>query len=685
MKGNVNIFKTDAFSVKLAKNQSAVISCDKTTGLIKYGKKNDHADMLLFLFSNHPEHGGIVRGKARYITGKDVKPKSGDVNAINWLKKANPVENWLQVKRKCDLDKVVFGGYYIKVQTNALGTPIYWYHIEWGKVRKFIDGSYVICDDYKNYSLVKKTFLKPYTVGSVGTFIYEYKSYSPSTSKLSATYPKPEYEAGILDIDTDIRVGTFFNSIVKNNFSAGTIITIFNGETDPKKKQAIVEGIRGENEGEDEAGKTAVVFVNKDSKGTEITRVNANDLDKQYQEVNKRNLQKIVSAHNVPAGLFKIKLDSNALLGRDEIALYHELFINEYAKVEQVPFNDTLAYFYKISTGKVDEFEVEQIDLIGVEIPLDNQNIVNALTKDELRKIISSKFNLELADLSQSVIPSEGVQAANETLTNLTGRQFQNLMRIVNKHDKGIISREAAIMMLKSAFGLNDEQAALYIDTAKQEDDAADLEVKQSDQKEKLFFDLLAKYSHPVVDDEILEEYEVKNHNFKLSETFISDSEKNSILDQIKGNPFASVDDIAKQLNLDVEVVKESIQWLTDKSLIEANEGVGYTPTEKALDVNTDTSIEIYTEYTYELRPDAPTTNNGKKIISRDFCQRMVSLYGSKSNAISYDAIVKMKNDFGDNVWDFKGGFYTNGNTKLTTPWCRHFWKATVKSRKKTK
>lgn len=685
MKGNVNIFKTDAFSVKLAKNQSAVISCDKTTGLIKYGKKNDHADMLLFLFSNHPEHGGIVRGKARYITGKDVKPKSGDVNAVNWLKKANPLENWLQVKRKCDLDKVVFGGYYIKVQTNALGTPIYWYHVEWGKVRKFTDGSYVICDDYKNYSLAKKTFLKPYTVGSVGTFIYEYKSYSPSTSKMSATYPKPEYEAGILDIDTDIRVGTFFNSIVKNNFSAGTIITIFNGETDPKKKQAIVEGIRGENEGEDEAGKTAVVFVNKDSKGTEITRVNANDLDKQYQEVNKRNLQKIVSAHNVPAGLFKIKLDSNALLGRDEIALYHELFINEYAKVEQAPFNDTLAYFYKISTGKVDEFEVEQIDLIGVEIPLDNQNIVNALTKDELRKIISAKFNLELVDLSQAVIPSNGIQAANETLTNLTGRQFQNLMRIVNKHDKGIISREAAIMMLKSAFGLNDEQAALYIDTAKQEDDAADLEVKQSDQKEKLFFDLLAKYSHPVVDDEILEEYEVKNHNFKLSETFISDAEKNSILDQIKGNPFASADDIAKQLNLDVEVVKESIQWLTDKSLIEANEGVGYTPTEKALDVNTDTSIEIYTEYTYELRPDAPTTNNGKKIISRDFCQRMVSLYGSKSNAISYDAIVKMKNDFGDNVWDFKGGFYTNGNTKLTTPWCRHFWKATVKSRKKTK
>lgn len=682
MKGSINIFNTKAFEVKLAKNQSAQIVVDQTSGLIKYGKKNEFAEYLLFLFANHPEHGGIVRGKARYLTGRGVKPKSNNPNAIEWLKKANPMESWEQVKKKCDLDKVVYGGYYLKVQTNAAGVPLYWFHVDWGKVRKKTDGTYVICDNYKSFSTEDKVYLKPYSDGAIGTYIYEYKNYSPSINKIASTYPTPEYQSGILDIDTDVRVGTFFNSIVKNNFSAGTIITIFNGETDPKKKSAIVESLRAENEGEDEAGKTAVVFVNKDSKGTEVTRINANDLDKQYQEVNKRNLQKIVSAHQVPAELFKIKLDNKALLSRSEIAQLHEQFVNEYAIPEQKPFNDTLSYFYKLSTKQTEEFEVEQISSIGVELPLENQNVVNALSREELRKIISERYGIEL---SISIIDptNQPVAAANEHLKNLTGKQFQALERVIRKYSKGIISKESALMMLKNGFAMTDEQALQFLNDAEQADKEEQLEIKQADQKEESFFLMLSKYAHKVQDDLILDEYEVKNTNFKLASDSGTDAEKNSILDQLKGNPFATPEDIAKQLDLPLDLVNSVLAWLIAKNLIEKNEGVGFTPTEKAIEKETGTSIEVYTEYTYELRPDAPKTNNGKPIKPRDFCAKMVSLYGSKEDALSYDAIVKMRNEFGDNVWDFRGGFYTNGNTGETTPWCRHYWKATVKARKK--
>lgn len=682
MKGNINIFNTKAFEVKLAKNQSPCAVLDKTNGLIKYGKKNDFAEYLLFLFSNHPEHGGIVRGKARYITGNGLKPKSGNQQAIDWLKKANPLESWEQVKKKCDLDKAVYGGYYLKVQTNTAGVPIYWFHVDWGKVRKLHDKRYVICDNYKNYDLEKKTFINPYVEGQVGTFIYEYKAYSPSINELSATYPKPEYESGILDIDTDIRCGTFFNSIVKNNFSAGTIITIFNGETDPKKKSAIVESLRAENEGEDEAGKTAVVFVNKDSKGTEVTRINANDLDKQYQEVNKRNLQKIVSAHQVPAELFKIKLDNKALLSRQEITQLHEQFVNEYAIPEQKPFNDTLSYFYKLSTKQIEEFEVEQISPVGLELPLDNQNVVNALSREEIRTIISKRYGIDLT-IAQVDPTNQPVTAANEHLKNLTGKQFQSLERVIRKYSKGIISKESALMMLKNGFAMTDEQALQFLTDAEQANKDEELEVKQADQKEESFFLMLSKYAHKVQDDVILDEYEVKNTSFKLVENSGNDAQKNSILDQLKGNPFASPEDISKQLDLPLDLVNGILAWLIAKNLIERNEGTGFTPTEKAIEKETGTSIEVYTEYTYELRPDAPKTNGGRVIKPRDFCAKMVSLYGSKDNALSYDAIVKMKNEFGDNVWDFRGGFYTNGNTGETTPWCRHYWKATVKARKK--
>jgi len=43
-----------------------------------------------------------------------------------------------------------------------------------------------------------------------------------------------------------------------------------------------------------------------------------------------------------------------------------------------------------------------------------------------------------------------------------------------------------------------------------------------------------------------------------------------------------------------------------------------------------------------------------------------------------------MSNEFDMNAWDFRGGYYTNPNTKETTPWCRHIWKAqTIKVKTK--
>lgn len=696
MKDNgVNIFKTSAFQVKLAKNQTACIKVDPTTGLIKNGKKNDYPTYLLFLYNNHPEHGGIVRGKARYISGLSIKPVSNNEKAELWLKRANPSESWYDVRVKTDKDEVIFGGYYLKVHTNGFGKPVWVEHLPWAQVRKTDKDNYVICEDFENYTIAKKVVLPKFTPGMVGTSVYEFKTYTPTAKNIEAIYPQTEYTSGILDIDTDIRVGTFFNSIVKNNFSAGTIVTIFNGETDPKKKEAIVAKLKVEYEGEDEAGKTAVVFVGKDGKPTEVTRLNANDLDKQYKEVNARNIQKIVAAHNVPAELFKIRLDNKALLSRTEYAQLHELFINEYAIPKQANFNETVRYFYKLSTGFDETFEAEQIKLIGNELPLDNQNVIQILNQKDPNIVfnyIVDRFNIdvpkaELNTLTPSAVVTTPTEA-NEHLKNLTGKQFQNLMRVVAKFEKGLITQDAAVMMLTSAFNITNEQALMFLNVASESDDEFEAQIKQAEQqtKEALFFEIAAKYAHKVVDDLILDEYEVKNKALKLAEDEPTDELKNTILDLLKGNPFASAEDLAKQLNQDPELIKKAIDWLILKNLIEANEGLaGYTPTSKGMDMETGETVEVYTEYTYELRPDAPRMNGGKIIKPRDFCAKMVALYGSKDNALSFEAIDKMRNEFGDNVWDFRGGFYTNGKTGETTPWCRHYWKATVKARKKKK
>jgi len=48
----------------------------------------------------------------------------------------------------------------------------------------------------------------------------------------------------------------------------------------------------------------------------------------------------------------------------------------------------------------------------------------------------------------------------------------------------------------------------------------------------------------------------------------------------------------------------------------------------------------------------------------------------SKDNHWTYEQLEKMENEFGFNTFDYRGGWWTNGNTGETTPYCRHIWKA---------
>lgn len=64
--------------------------------------------------------------------------------------------------------------------------------------------------------------------------------------------------------------------------------------------------------------------------------------------------------------------------------------------------------------------------------------------------------------------------AANQTITNLTGKQFQGLERILRKVGKGALTEAQGIMMLQQAYGMTDEQARGFMGLADQDDDTAD-------------------------------------------------------------------------------------------------------------------------------------------------------------------------------------------------------------------
>lgn len=680
-----NIISSNIFQINLATNQSPTYSIDKNKGIIKYGVKNDYPTYLLWLLNNHAEHGQIVRGKANYITGLATKPKEENGLALQFLLRANPFETWQDIDAKKDLDRVTFGGYYLKIESGLDGKPINWYHVPYSSVRASEDlCSFQICDSWKTSWNQEIITYPKFKEGYAGTSIFYFKDYTPSENKLDAAYGKPEYLSCTLDIDTDIRVGTFFNNYIKNNFSSGTMVIIPNGETDPKKQENIVDRIKAEHTGEDKAGNVVVVFTPKDgSKDVQVLSLNSNDLDKQYAEVSKRDKEKIIAGHGVTGVLFKIKTDDKALFSRSEIIEAHELFINEYVKPHQEKDLKLKSKWFYLKSGQYCEFEKEQIKLIGQELPLDNQNVINALNSKDPNIVLNylkDKFSLEYptADIT-SALPTavQEDSQVNEHLKNLTGRQMQGLMRIVKKYDDKKLSKESAIALMKSGFGIDETMALTFLNVA-EDDEAVKMAVKQSAQdKNKRIEELFLKYSHEIEDSEILEIVPYnKVHLATVLEVSITEL-RNGVLNQLKGNPFLTVDELAKLLQKPAEDIKATIYWLTEKKLVEVGEG-SFQPTEKAMAKETEPiETEIVTEYTYEKRPDVA----GPILLptSREDCVKWVAM--TRKRAISYDGILKLENEFGDSAWDFRGGFF-NDNGEIT-PWCRHYWEGHVKIRKK--
>lgn len=702
----------DIITIKMDVNQLPTYKIDTAGEFIKWGKDNNFPKELLNSYNNHPEHAAIVKGKSRYLSGLKIVPSQDLPQVQQFLAKANRFDSWYELRKKCDSDKAIYGGFACQVTTNLIGQPIEFYHLDMGKIRLSADNCGVwYSEDWtaKSYHL-KKTYFPFYKDGFIGASIYYSKDFTPSLNELDGLYPSPDYSSVLLDINTDIEISNFFHSLVKNGFSAGHIITFFSGKLTPEVKEDIKERFQEKHQGTQNAGKVVLSFTNPDGKGAEVVNVTPTGLADQYEALNKRNQQKIITGHNVPGVLFKIKTEGT-LGDRNELDLAHELFINEYAKIEQVAFNKFIDKMFKLKTGLDITFEVEQVQPIGKELPLENQNVINALNARDpniVTNYIIEKYGLkiEAAEIGvpTATVIQEEVQV-NEHLKNLTGRQRQNLFNIANKLKKGDYTADQALIMIKTGFGLSDADALTFLGIAQDEMNNEVVKVQQSADKEKRFIEWVKANAVDVDDDDEIIDLEYVNFKdskqvlrFELSKQKLYTTNRlqlsvtdlrNAILNQFKGNPFAKPEELAKALNVDIEKINTEINWLEKKKLGSFLDGI-FTPTEKGLDKDTeDYETEIYTVYKYDKRPDV----SGPKRLptTREFClQMMIETSGRETvdgknvaRRLTYEQIDAFTNEFGESAWDFRGGFYNNGTE--TTPWCRHIWVGETRIKRKKK
>jgi len=408
-----------------------------------YGENNLMPQYLISRYNNCAIHKAIIISKREQIMGDGIVSLNNPMATINLI---NKKENVYEVMKKCALDLVLFNGYALNVIWSRDKQSIAEiYHVDFSRVRcgKLNDDDeiekYYYSPDWSNIRKYPPQEYDVFDQEKGGSQIYYYKQYSPSNSY----YPQPDYSGGLAAIEIDVNIKEFHANNLKNGMLPSLWINMNNGIPGEEEQMLVTRALESQFSSVNNAGRPIISFNESKELSPEITQIEPSANDGYYQAIYTDIQQSILSAHRISTGeLFGIST-AGKLGSKDEIAT-HIFYVRK--TVIQPYQKELLGTFDKLVSMKFQKptsFEIKPLTIFEEGDVSQNPAVVDK-------------------PVTPVEVESEKI-VINENIKGLKGREYQNLMRIVREYNKGKISRQQAIQMLKSGYGLNEEECGTWL------------------------------------------------------------------------------------------------------------------------------------------------------------------------------------------------------------------------------
>ena len=251
------------------------------------------------------------------------------------------------------------------------------------------DGVYYYTEDWKarnpedNEDYTKlETFPFNDQVNSSTNYIVYYKEYRPDLGE----YPLPDYIASVPYLEADAEISNFTLQNIKNNLSAGYLISFANGQPSDEEMQDIERRFKDYATGTDNAGKPLLSFTDQQSDHPQILPIPVNGQDERFINLNNQITQEIFTAHSIVSPmLFGIKDSTGLGNNADELRTSAELYQNLHIDPEQDILNDLFNEIVNYN-GIPKCLYIQKIE--PVSNPLSEAVVVSVMTQDEIREKI---------------------------------------------------------------------------------------------------------------------------------------------------------------------------------------------------------------------------------------------------------------------------------------------------------
>jgi hypothetical protein len=673
---------------------------------ITYGFANEYPYYLLDNYRRSSKHNAIVNGKVNYIMGGgwqagDDLTVEQQARFIKFFDGLSSTEDLNDITEKLVLDLEIFNGFAVAVTWSKLGTIAKMEHVPFEKIRVDKEEKMFQVADWYNDDMMQ-LFPKVGDIEKIPAFdpenrlgkqLFYYRVYAAGVKH----YPLPEYIGGNAWIEADVQVANFHNNNLRNNFWGGYLINFNNGIPTPEEQGDIERQIKRKFSGTDNAGRFVVTFNDDAAKAPTLEPLTPSDMDKQFEILNKAIQQEIFIAHRVTNPmLFGVKTEGQ-LGGRNELVEAYELFKATYVN-DRVRKVERMINYLGSFNG------VEGMELIPVEPiteRLSEQALLQIMTQDELRE----KAGLQPLEKPADVVgpnpqPDEQPQAvealqSNDNIKKLSGREYQNLMRIVRQYMQEKITLEMARTMLSAGFGLSAQEIDTMLGVQSQEfsepqwGQEDDEDYGWGDEEFKVLEVVASKFGSHADDYHVMHSKPMRfdtniDENIRLAFAELGEEEKEldlKIEAYRKKNRDASVEEMAKEFGVSKAKVAKRVAYLITKDRYPISRAV-----DKIAEQNLPKNVKEVAEPVLEVRYKyawATGFSNKDKGSSREFCKVMLDLAG-QGKVYTREDIDGISAIMGYSVWNRRGGWY-HTPSGVNRPQCRHVWEQQLVIRKGNK
>ena len=383
----------------------------QTGKYLTHGKDNSYYQYVEERYIGSPTNNAVIDAYCSYIYGEGLE---GNID-INSIISKNDVR--LAIK-----DLKMHGQYTLQVvYTKDKNNVAKLYHIPVKQIA--VDRPVEITDDIENYwysfDWRYQTKYRPSLVPAFGTTSGNETEIAfvriPSCEPI---FSLPDYQSALQYCDLEEELSNFYNSHVKNKFSAGTIVNINQGFDTPEEQEEAERSILAKTTGTSNGG-TVIISVNDNKENaTTVEQIVIADAYNQYEWLSTEARDKILMSHKVVNPiLFGVKdgggLGNNAdemtvalkTLYRSQIKPFREIFIDGLENIlkyggatPELNFKDfeelvvkeqpvTPPVVAEVAMTKEENFD-EWVQLKKWRSSPDSSNVKKIMYNDEIREMV---------------------------------------------------------------------------------------------------------------------------------------------------------------------------------------------------------------------------------------------------------------------------------------------------------